>query len=212
MADASRDTSAERPSPVERVGWSGLKALVEEGERASLLRFLEGQSRILEMIARSDPLTAVLEELTKVLEQQVDGMACSVLLLSADRKHLQHVAAPSLPERYTRAIDGSVIGPRAGSCGTAAFLGRPVIVTDIEKDPLWVDYKDLALSCGLKACWSTPILSRRGDVLGTFGMYHRQPFAPSSLHLGLIDLATNLARLAIERDAADRDRERLWDA
>src|SRR5262245_11139586 len=212
MADASRDTSAERPSPVERVGWSGLKALVEEGERASLLRFLEGQSRILEMIARSDPLTAVLEELTKVLEQQVDGMACSVLLLSADRKHLQHVAAPSLPERYTRAIDGSVIGPRAGSCGTAAFLGRPVIVTDIANDPRWVDYKDLALSCGLKACWSTPILSRRGEVLGTFGMYHRQPFAPSSLHLGLIDIATNLARIAIERDAVDRDRERLWDA
>jgi PAS domain S-box-containing protein len=212
MAVGPRDTNPERPSSAEPVGWSGLKALVEEGERTSLLRFLEGQSRILEMIARSDPLAAVLEELTKVLEQQVDGMACSVLLLSADRKHLRHVAAPSLPERYTRAIDGTVIGPRAGSCGTAAFLGRPVIVTDIANDPLWVDDKDLALSCGLKACWSTPILSRRDEVLGTFGMYHRQPFAPSSVHFGLTDLAMNLARIAIERDAADRDRERLWDA
>src|SRR5262245_14973361 len=205
MEVGPRDTNAERPSSVEPVGWSGLKTLVEEGERPSLLRFLEGQSRILEMIARSDPLAAVLEELTKILEQQVDGMACSILLLSEDRKHLQHIAAPSLPERYTRAIDGSVIGPRAGCGGPAPCVVRPVILTDIAKDPLWVDYKDLALSCGLKACWSTPILSRRNEVLGTFGMYHRQPFAPSSLHLGLVDLATNLARLGIARDAAARE-------
>src|SRR5262249_53386580 len=206
----------ERPRPVGRVAWSGLECLLadkeDESGRAKLLLFLEGQSRVLEMIARSEPLPSVLEELTRVLEAQVEGMACSVLLMSEDRKRLLHGAAPNLPDSYKRAIDGMRIGPRAGSCGTAAFLKRPVIVTDIERDPLWTDYKALALAVGLKACWSTPILSSRNEVLGTFAMYHRQTFAPSGRHLGLIDLATNLARIAIERDAAERDRERFWDA
>src|SRR5262249_51146090 len=104
---------------------------------------------------------------------------------------------------------GADIGPCAGSCGTAAFLARPVIVTNIEQDPLWADYKELALGIGFKACWAVPIISGRGDVLGTFAMYQRQAFAPTPLHLGLIDLATRLARIAIERDAAERERERL---
>jgi len=146
-----RDADVARSSDVAPGGWRGWKALVEEGERPSLLRFLEGQSRILEMIARSNPLTAVLEELTNVLEEQVAEMPCSVLLLSADRKHLQHGAAPNLPESYMHAIERSEIGPRAGSCGAAAFLGRPVIATDIAEDPRWTDHKDLALQHGLKA-------------------------------------------------------------
>jgi PAS domain S-box-containing protein len=196
----------------ERRTWSGLKSFVEEQDRAKLLLFLEGHSRVLEMIARSVPLPIVLEELMRVLEEQVDGMACSILLLSEDRMHLRHGAAPSLPDSYTRAIDGLAIGPRAGSCGTAAFLGRPVIVSDIAQDPLWADYKDLALGVGFKACWSTPIISGSGEVLGTFAMYHRRPFAPSSIHLSLIDLATHLARIAIERSTAERERQSLQDA
>ena len=215
MARKSSKEVAEGPRPVGRVAWSGLECLLadqeDESGRAKLLLFLEGQSRVLEMIARSAPLPSVLEELTRVLEAQVEGMACSVLLMSEDRKRLLHGAAPNLPDSYKRAIDGMRIGPRAGSCGTAAFLKRPVIVTDIERDPLWTDYKALALAVGLKACWSTPILSSRNEVLGTFAMYHRQTFAPSGRHLGLIDLATNLARIGIERDAAERDRERFWD-
>src|SRR5262245_50040621 len=115
--------------------WPGLAGLVEQQEHSKLLRFLEGQLHVLEMIARSAFLPAVLEELTRVLEAQVDGMMCSVLLLSDDGKHLIHGAAPSLPETYRKAIDGGAIGPRAGSCGTAAFLRRPVIVTDIARDP-----------------------------------------------------------------------------
>jgi PAS domain S-box-containing protein len=184
---------------------------VEEGERTKLLLFLQGQSRVLEMIAQSTPLGAVLEELARVLEEQVDGFA-SILLLSEDRKHLCLGAAPNLPDSFRRAIDGSAVGPRAGSCGTAALLGRPVIVADISRDPLWVGYKTQALEAGFKACWSTAIVSRGGDVLGTFAMYHRDRFTPSSMHLSLIDLASNLARIAIERDAAERDRARLWDA
>ena len=128
--------------PVERISWSGLKRLVEQQDRKKLLLFLEGQARVLEMIAQSSiPLATVLDELMRVLEEQVEGMACSVLLLSGDGKHLLHGAAPGLPDRYNRAIDGLAIGPRAGSCGTAAFLGRPVIVTDIADDPLWADYQ-----------------------------------------------------------------------
>ena len=163
------------------------------------------------MIAQPASLPDVLQELTRILEEQVDGMA-SILLLSEDRKHLRHGAGPSLPERYRRAIDGSSVGPRAASCGTAAFLRRPVIVTDIARDPLWANDRTVALEAGIRACWSTPILSGRGDVLGTFAMYHRQPFTPSSMDRSLIELASNLARIAIERDAAERDRERLWAA
>src|SRR5262245_32280714 len=175
MAFESRDTNAEASTPVERIASSSLAALVEEGDRTALVRLLEGQSRVLEMIAKSIPLAAVLEELTRVLEEQVEGMACSVFLLSADRKHLCHCVAPNLPDDYIHAIEGAEIGPRAGSCGAAAFLGHSVIVSDIARDPAWTDYKDVALESGLKACWSMPILSTRGDVLGTFAMYHPHP-------------------------------------
>src|SRR4029453_9522751 len=189
----ARPSSKQVPEPTSVAGvfaWSGLRGLVEQQESVKLLHFLEGQSHVLEMIARSVPLSTVLEELMRVLEQQVDGMACSVRLLSDDRKHLIHGAAPSLPETYNQAIDGGAIGPHEGSCGTAAFLGRPVIVTDIARDPLWAGYRDVALKAGLNACWSTPIMSGSGEVLGTFAMYHRRPFAPSSMHFDLIDIAT----------------------
>jgi two-component system cell cycle sensor histidine kinase PleC len=162
---------------------------------------LAGQSRIVEMIAEGVALQRVLEVLTRTVEQQVEHMRCSILLLSPDGAHLRHGAAPSLPEAYNRAVDGLRIGPSAGSCGTAAFTARPVIVTDIATDPLWADYRHIALSFGLRACWSTPILSKRGDVLGTFAMYYAEPTGPSPMHLDLIALATHLARVAIERDA-----------
>ncbi|HEX7797489.1 MAG TPA: PAS domain-containing protein [Vicinamibacterales bacterium] len=192
--------------------WSGLKGLVEQEKPAKLLRFLEGQSHLLEMIARSVPLPAVLEELTRVLEGEVEGMASSILLLSEDRKRLILGVAPSLPETFRKTLDGSAIGPRAGSCGAAAFLARSVIVNDIANDPVWSDYRQAALDARLSASWSTPILSGSGEVLGTIAMYHWRPFAPSPLHFSLIDLAIHLARIAIERDRVERDRERLWDA
>jgi PAS domain S-box-containing protein len=192
--------------------WSGFKGLVEQEEPAKLLRFLEGQSHVLEMIARSVPLPAVLEELTRVLEEEVERMVASVLLLSEDRKRLILGVAPRLPEPFRKALDGSPIGPSAGSCGAAAFLVRSVIVNEIASDPVWSDNRQVALDAGLRASWSTPILSGCGEVLGTIGMYHWEPFAPSALHFALIDLATHLARIAIERDQAERHRERLWDA
>jgi signal transduction histidine kinase len=188
---------------------SALKTLVAELDRGRLLLLLEGQSCVLEMIAEAAPLDHTLDKLMGVLEEQVDGMLCSVLLMTEDRRHLHHGAAPSLPAAYREAINGFEIGPHAGSCGTAAFFKRQVIVTDIAVDPLWVDYKDLALAADLRACWSTPILSTFGEVLGTFAIYYQQPASPSRLHLSLIAVATHLARVAIERDRAQLEREQL---
>src|SRR5262245_32411907 len=212
MPPGSDDRYAEH-SRAERVGREGhLEILLNEGERSTLARLLEGQSRVLETIAAGKPLPSVLAELARVIEEQLEDTACSILLLSANRSELRHVAAPSLPERYNRAIGGSTLGPRADPSVRAAFLQEPVIVSDIERDPLWPDHKELLLEAGFKACWASPITSRHGEALGAFGIYHRRPMTATSMHLGLVDLATNLVRIAVERDIAERDRERVRDA
>jgi GAF domain-containing protein len=164
--------------------------------------FLAGQEKVLEMIAANAPLADVLERLVLLMEAQSPEMLCSVLLLSDDGDHIRHGAAPSLPEQYVKAVDGSPIGPKNGSCGTAMWRGKPVIVTDILADPLWEDYRDLASASGLGACWSTPILSGKGKVLGSFAMYYRQPRAPTGLEARLTEVATRLAGQAIEQQAA----------
>ncbi len=164
--------------------------------------FSAGQQKVEEMIARHAPLGDILSTLVRMIEAQTPGMLCSVLLLSADGNHVEHGAAPSLPEQYAKAIDGSPIGPKSGSCGTAMYRGEPVIVTDIFKDPLWEDYRDLAKDTGLRACWSTPILSTRGKVLGSFAMYYAQPQAPTGEEARLTEVATRLAAKAIEGRAA----------
>lgn len=164
--------------------------------------FRVGQSRILQKLAANAPLSDILERLVLLIEAQSPGMLCSVLLLSEDGDHVRHGAAPSLPPEYVKAIDGSAIGPKHGSCGTAMYRGEPVVVTDITSDPLWEDYKDLAVANGLRACWSTPILSGRGKVLGSFAMYYREPRTPTGEEAGLTEVATRIAGLAIEHHAA----------
>ncbi len=181
----------------------GISTDITERKKAEALR--SGQSRILEMIATSSPLADTLESLTSLIESQSEGMLCSVLLLDDTGQHLRHGAAPSLPESYTKAIDGVSIGPQAGSCGTAAFRGQPVFVTDIEHDPLWQNYKDLAAQYGLRACWSSPIISHEGMVLGTFAMYYREPRSPNLLEIQLIDIALHIAGIAIERLYAEQE-------
>jgi signal transduction histidine kinase len=159
--------------------------------------------RILEMIAAGVELEQVLTALVLVVEEQAAPALGSVLLLDAEGTRLRHVAAPSLPSAYVHAIDGQVIGPRAGSCGAAAYLGRQVIVTDIASDPLWQDYKELALAHGLRACWSTPIVSGHDQVLGTFALYYREPRGPTPRELEVIERATSLAGIAIIRQQND---------
>src|SRR6185437_6000999 len=164
--------------------------------------FLAGQEKVLEMIDANAPLSEVLTNLVLLMEAQSPEMLCSVLLLSDDGDHIRHGAAPSLPEQYVKAIDGAPIGPRKGSCGTAMLRGKPVIVTDIQSDPLWEEYRDLASASDLGACWSTPILSGKGKVLGSFAMYYRQPRAPTGVEARLTEVATRLAGKAIEQRAA----------
>ncbi len=150
------------------------------------------------MIAANAPLDEILKRLVLLIEAQSPEMLCSVLLLSDDGNHIRHGPAPSLPAEYVKAIDGEPIGPKNGSCGTAMHRGKPVIVTDILADPLWEDYRDLATAAGLRACWSTPIMSGRGKVMGSFAMYYPKPQTPTGAESRLTDVATHMAALAIE--------------
>jgi GAF domain-containing protein len=164
--------------------------------------FQSGQGRILQMIAANAPLGEILKSLLLLIEAQSPGMLCSVLLLSDDGDHIRHGAAPSLPEGFVKAIDGQPIGAKHGSCGTAMYRGLPVIVTDVMTDPLWEDYREIAAEAGLRACWSTPIMSGRGKVLGSFAMYYREPRTPTGDESRLTEVATRIAGLAIERQVA----------
>jgi PAS domain S-box-containing protein len=161
--------------------------------------FRAGQSRVLEMIAADAPLADVLTSLVLLMEGQAEGLRCSILLLNRDGKHVRHGAAPNLPEAYVKAVDGSPIGPRNGSCGTAMYTRRPVVVTNVMTDPLWTDYRELAQICGLHACWSTPILSWQGDVLGSFAMYRQETRGPQPEETRLTEIATHIAGIAIDR-------------
>jgi signal transduction histidine kinase len=170
--------------------------------RPGLTALLEGQNTILELIAKNAPLDLVLIAIAHLVESQAPETLCSILMIRDNRLH--HGAAPSLPAAYNAAVEGLEIGPNVGSCGTSAFLRRPVIVTDIANDPLFSDHRDVVLSFGLRACWSTPIFATdSSEVLGTFAIYTLTPSAPTKFHFKLIDVATQMTRIAIERHRAD---------
>lgn len=160
--------------------------------------FLAQQEEVRQMIAADVPLIEILSKLVLMIESQAPEMLCSILLISDDGNHVRHAVAPSLPESYTKVIDGSPIGPKHGSCGTAMFRGTPVTVSDILTDPLWDDYREYATAIGVRACWSTPILSSKGKVLGSFAMYYREPRTPDGEEQYLTEVATKLAAEAIE--------------
>jgi PAS domain S-box-containing protein len=145
-------------------------------------------------------LAEILDSLCRLVEAQAVDVLASILLVEGDR--LRHGGAPSLPKAYTDAINGTAIGPSAGSCGTAAYRAEPVIVEDIATDPLWAEYRDLALRHSLRACWSTPVFSSQGKVISTFGMYHREPRRPTQRDQQIIDLITHLAGAAIQQKSA----------
>jgi len=173
---------------------------VTEQKRAEVL--VAGEKRLLEMMARGSSLSSVLDALCRFGEEVSGNVLVSILLLGPDGKSLRHGAAPNLPKRYTAAIDGALIGPRAGSCGTAAYRGERVIVSDIMTDPLWDQYRHLTTEHGFRACWSTPIFSTTHDVMGTFALYSCEPGSPNSEQLNLIEQMTYLSAVAIERERA----------
>ena len=155
-------------------------------------------SQVLLEFGRGDSLEHVLGRHLKTVEHMGGGaLVTSILLLSDDRKRLWHGAAPSLPPSYRQAIDGSEIGPFAGSCGTAAYLGCPIYVADIATDPLWNAYRHLALPHGLRSCWSTPIRGADGAILGTFAIYHRSVGEPSHDEIEAIDMISEHVAHAI---------------
>jgi len=182
-------------------GLVGISRDITARKQADDLR--NGQAQILEMIAANARLEDVLDRLMRLTESQLTGISGSVLLLDKDGGHLRHGAAPSLPSAYIKAIDGAPIGPKAGSCGTAAYRREAVVVSDILNDPLWEDYRELAAEHGFRSCWSTPILSHERQVLGTFAMYSKEVREPSIAEARLVNAARRMAGIAIERKQAE---------
>jgi PAS domain-containing protein len=176
---------------------------VTDRKRAEAL--FAGEKRLLEMIATGVALNEILNALCLIVEEYRPGTLASILLLRTDGLHLDSVAGPSLPKAWREEMERLPIGPCAGSCGTAAYRGSPVMVSNIATDPLWEvpEHRAAALSHGLRASWSNPILSSDRKVLGTFCIYGRETRSPGAQDLGLIEKATHLARVAIERDRAE---------
>ena len=164
---------------------------------------LAGEKRLLEMVAKGDSLSSILDAICGLVEELCSGCLCSILLLDSSGKRLWHGAGPSIPKPYAQAIDGFVIGPNVGSCGSAAYRAEQVIVSDIATDPRWTHFREDALTNGLRACWSTPILSLENRVLGTFAMYYREPRSPAPRHQEVIEQITHLASIAIQRKRAE---------
>jgi len=160
------------------------------------------RSHILQLLAEGEPLRGILEALARGVEELNPGMLCSILLVDHEGQRLNTGAAPSLPEAFNAAVNGLKIRAGAGSCGTAAFTGQRVIVEDIATHPYWARSRELAASAGLGSCWSEPIRSSSGKVLGTFAIYHRHCQSPSAAHIELIEQSARLASIAIERNLA----------
>ena len=174
---------------------------VTEDRRNEALRM--AHNKVLELAIADAPLETTLAELIRMVETTSQtGVLGSILLVEPDGKHLRMGAAPSLPPAYSAILDGAEIGDNRGSCGTAAYLAAAVFVCDIETDPLWAEFKQWPLAHGLRACWSTPIMTRGRKVLGTFAMYHREPREPSARDMLLVELVTQTAALVIDREQA----------
>jgi diguanylate cyclase (GGDEF)-like protein/PAS domain S-box-containing protein len=163
----------------------------------------KARTHVLELMNAGKPLDVILKAIVKVVEQDNPNMLCSILLMDDTGKRLLLGAAPSLPEFYNDAINGVEIGKNVGSCGTAAHSNQRVIVSDIQVHPFWNDYRELANQAGLKSCWSEPIRSTSGKVLGTFAIYHRKINSPTENDLAIIEQTASLASIAIEKKQAE---------
>lgn len=176
-------------------------------QRDAARALLDGQNRVLQLIFEDQPLAETLSAICLMIEAQVEGLLCSILLLDDERRHLLHGAAPSLPVDYCQAIHGVSIGPTVGSCGVAAYTGEPFAVEDIATHPNWSAFRELAyVRHGLRACWSTPIRAYEGQVVATFAMYYRTPRLPTLADRKLIDFTSHLVTIAVNRH---RDRALL---
>ncbi len=176
---------------------------VLSGDEATAV--LDHQTTVMEALASGTPLAPVLDSVVLALEDLMPDSRCSILLLDTQGR-LRHGSAPNLPAEYSAAIDGLEPGPFAGSCGTAVHLDEPVIAVDVSTDPRWREFRDLALPHGLRSCWSSPIRSRAG-VVGTFAVYHGDPYEPDLRDSELVRRFAHLASLAVEHDHTSNERE-----
>src|SRR6202171_6573889 len=163
---------------------------------------------ILRMILAGASLKEVLTSVARVVESHREGMLCSVWLLDQDRVHMRAIAAPTLPESYVAALDGFAVGPQGGSCGAAVNQRKPVFVSDVLTDPILEQVRDIIAAHGIRACWSAPIISHQGEILGTFAFYFRSVRSPSPRDIDLIGNATSIAGIAIERKKAEENLRR----
>src|SRR6267378_3629015 len=176
----------------------------------TLAKGLAGEDilQILRMILAGTSLKEVLTSVARVVESHREGMLCSVWLLDQDRVHMRAIAAPTLPESYVAALDGFVVGPQGGSCGAAVNQRKPVFVSDVLTDPILEQVRDIIAAHGIRACWSAPIISHQGEILGTFAFYFRSVRSPSPRDIDLIGDATSIAGIAIERKKAEENLRR----
>ncbi len=177
-------------------------------ERRKEELFKEHIRRTLEMIAQHKPLKSIGKEILKTLESSMDGGMASILKLNPEKRTLHKLVAPNLPESFNKAMEGVVIGPKVGSCGSAAYLKKEVVVADISKDKRWKDYKGIALKNGLRACWSYPVLSSDKQVLGTFAIYHTNVKKPTKEQEDIIANLVQLTSLALEQYSTRGELER----
>jgi PAS domain S-box-containing protein len=182
------------------VKWYGTNTDIDDRKCAEAV--LGAEKKILELITGNNSLATILEALCRLVEEMFSGSLCTILFLDADGERLRKGIAPSFPPDFMTAVDGVNIGPRAGSCGTAAYRKETVIVSDINTDPLWADYRELALEYGLQSGWSTPILSAQEKVLGTFAIYSRGPRSPTPQERKLLEQFAHVASVAIEHARA----------
>jgi len=184
------------------IHWKGQRVLYsiihDVSERRRAERLVMETSDILKLVASGESVEGIYDAICRMHESMHPRMRASILSLHGNQ--LFHCSAPSLPAEYCEAINGVVIGPAVGSCGTAAFLGKEVMVEDIATDPLWKDYKSVALPHGLLACWSEPIIGSDGKVLGTFAMYFDHPSKPDTQELVEIRNASRLVAIVMEKE------------
>ncbi len=202
-AEPLRDDSGEI------IRWYGANTDIEERKRAEAL--LAAEKKTLEMLAGGAPLADILKNLCDTIDAQAGNTISTVMLMDEDGVRLWPAAGPRLPKGWIAAITPLKIGPFTGSCGTAAALKQRVIVSDIAADPLWVEFRDVALSYGLRAAWSQPLLSKNKQVLGTFGMYYTEPRTPSETDLRLIEGAGHIAVIAIEGERSQAALTKAFD-
>ncbi|GBC93892.1 Autoinducer 2 sensor kinase/phosphatase LuxQ [bacterium HR15] len=170
---------------------------------------LQAHKQILFEIAQGVPLPKILETVCRLFEQRFPDALCSILVVDERGERLLHGAAPSLPDFYNEAVNGIPIGENIGSCGSAAYLGEPVIVVDVETDPRWSDFVGLTRQAGLRSCWSVPLKGSTGQVLGTFAIYHRQPKEPSPEEWQWVQDFSGIVVIALERHRFERERQAL---